>query len=233
MSDPFPKGITAPQEWLDGLIPKLPSVPPDMIKHELLTVMRDFFTYSTAWQEWISVVAQPNVIEYPPQLTDVKAEIISILDGYSDGPWWWLRPAQPGIPGVDIAKRTSGSPRWYHLTPQQQFCIFPATKEGTTNIRLYCAMKPIDLCVPDWIRSRFYDILISGVLSNMYLTPGANFNADMGRVQRKMYMNGRSKAMIDARVGYTGIQEQVPYNRGFARGYQRVRNSAWRGDNLA
>lgn len=226
MTVPFPNGVTAPQDWLDGLLPRLPSLSTDMVKHELLTVLRDFFLRSHAWQDWVTVNLKPNVILYSPELADVKAEICSIIGGYSDQQGMRdLYPAMPGLSYADAQKVENGEPVAYFLTPEGRFCIFPSIRTGETkHVRLYVSMRPVDLCVPDWIRSRHYMDITNGVLANFYLTPGATYNAAMGARLAKDYASARDRAGMLARVGHTNLQERVPYDRNFARGSQRIRD---------
>lgn len=221
-----PTGITAPQDWLDGLLPRLPGFAPDTVKHEILSIVRDFFQRSYAWQDWIELKLKANTVLYSPELTDYKAEICFILAGRHKDEYAWLRPAEPMYPIADILRMEKGRPDFYNLTPERMFCIFPAPEtDDAYVVRLYCAMKPIDLCMPDWIKSLHYEAIRDGVLANLYALPGVIYKPDLALMHLKKYENAINKATVDARTAYAGIQEMVPFNHRFARGYQR-RSSA-------
>lgn len=229
MTEAFaPTGLTSPQDWLDGLQPKLPSMSPDMIKHELLTTMRHFFERSNAWQDWHELKLKTGVVVYSPEMADIKAEICTILNGYVVDGVLDLVPTPPGYSYTDRLTFEVGEPRFYFLTPERRYCIFPSPpSEKNYTARLYCSMRPIDLCVPTWIQNEFYETLCHGVLARLYNVPGILYKPDLATQMYKRYMADLQAAKTKARLGNTGATEQaVPMQMGL--GSQRLGRAGYR-----
>jgi hypothetical protein len=71
----------------------------------------------------------------------------------------------------------------------------------------YVSMKPIDLCVPDWIRSKHYDAIVNGVLGRLYAKPGPQKDMGMAQWYQKRYVAERNDATRDAISNSTALVE--------------------------
>lgn len=212
MPEPFPGGLTAPQDWLNGILPRVPNLTPDFVKHELLTIIRDFCQYSGVWRDWLDpIILHPTQLVYSPEAVDVKAQVHRILDGYILENNQQLYPTSAGSRIVDIKTVEIGDPRYYYMTPEKQIAIFPVLPLGspTRRARLFTTMVPLDLCVPQWLKLDWFEGISAGVLGRLYLTPGLNYKPDIGARMERRYKSAKSKALRNAVTSGTGMQEVI------------------------
>jgi hypothetical protein len=218
MGEPFPNGgITRPQDWLDGLIPKLPNLAEDAIKFEILAVLRDFFKQGKCWRDWIGpITLQPNTVVYSMEGADYKTDIVDILSAYRVSDSLPLRIVDRSDIGADANIFDPGSPSYIVQTPEGMAQIWPPIGEGTAeSVRLFVTMMPIDLCVPDWIKIQHYDEIVAGVMSRWLLSPGPNYNFQLGNWYRRMYRDARNAAQLrSAASGTLAPEKAVPPRMG-------------------
>lgn len=212
MSQPFPGGITAPLEWINGILPLVPGAHVDWIKHEVLRKTREFFQLSNAWRDWIGpITMDPTTPFYSPELSDYKAELCAVLGGYRMSDGFPLKLVQDGDVAVQrdtLYKREK--PLYTYRTIENRLAIFPIIEDGGyEQVMLYVTMKPIDLCMPTWIRQRYYDGIIAGVLGTAYLTPGINYKPDLGARYERRFKQWCSRAAQEAQASGTGMPEKV------------------------
>jgi hypothetical protein len=214
MSEPFPGGIVAPQDWLNGILPRAPNLNPNFVKHEILSVLRDFFERSGAWREWVGPISlHPEQVTYSVELADYKANLVAILGGYRVSDEMRLFPVPNQMIGADVNVHLNndpyigGPPRWFYKDPYDNAIILPPPAEEGEQVRLFVTMKPSDLCCPDWIRSRHYEAILAGVLARVYQTPGPNYKPDLGARMERKYVAARAHATREAIAGGTGMTE--------------------------
>lgn len=217
MAEPFPSGMTAPLEWVNGLLPMLPGASIDWIKHEVLIKLRTFFQISGCWRDWIGpITMDPETEFYSPELSDYKAEMVAILNGYrtSDGfPLCLVADSDPNV-NQAVRDQTPSSPQYVYRSPEGLIVAFPrVTEDKTEQIMLYVSMMPIDLCTPDWIRHQHYDAIRAGVLGAAYLMPGINYKPDLGARFERRFKSAMSRATQTALASGTAIQQRVPIPR--------------------
>lgn len=211
MAEPFPGGITRPQDWLDGLVPKLPNLPEDAIKFEVLTVLRDFFKIGMTWRDWIGpILLHPNTVYYSTEQADYKADLVDILSGYRVSDQLPLSIIDRSQIGADANIFSPGTPSYITQTPEGLAQIWPTVPEGSEeSVRLFVTMMPVDLCVPDWIKIQHFDDISFGVLARWFLAPGANYNFQLGNWYERRYRNARNNARLRSIAGGTLAPERA------------------------
>lgn len=191
MVAPFPGGLTAPSDWIDGILPLLPNANVDWIKNEVLIKARTFFSISGAWRDWIGPInMSASTHLYSPELSDIKAALVAVLDGYRTSDGFKLALVRDWLPSVYqtiLDEDHPGSPQYVYQTVEGLLAIFPKVAiDGADQVYLYVSMKPIDLCMPEWIRDRCFDAIRAGVLSAGYAMPGVNYKPlDAARYERR------------------------------------------------
>lgn len=228
MTQPFPGGLTAPLDWIDGILPLIPGAHVDWIKHTILRKTRDFFKRSNAWRDWIGPITMDETTPfYSAELSDYKATLCSVLAGYrhSDGfPLGLVQDADTAV--QQDALYSVGLPQYTYRTVENLIAIFPMVGQGVyEQVSLYVSMQPIDLCMPDWIKDRYYDAILSGVLGAAYLTPGLNYKPDLGARYERRFLQWCSRAAQEAQASGTGMPQKVPVPRQVL-GSQRRRMSS-------
>jgi hypothetical protein len=221
MAEPFPGGLTVPEDWFNGILPRAPGMGDDFIKQELLTVLSDFCARSGIWQDWLPVLPlEPGVCTYSIETTDYKASIVKVLFAYRYPSEIPLSTVEPSDYLVDAeAQKRPGDPAYIHMTPERLLFISPPLPEGVEDsVRIYATLRPLDLCVPDWIKINYYDDICNGVLGRLYLTPGPLYKADLGVRMEKRYKAQRDRAQAEALGGNTAGEERVIPRPTFARG---------------
>ena len=220
----FPGGIVAPQQWLDLLMPKLPNVPQDMIKHEVLSVLRDFCIVGGAWRDWLRPVEIDGMAyEYGLPTGNPHAETVAVLRMTRQADAWPTDPVPPEIASPPELIKIGGRPMCYWQTQPDRFYVapIPAIGEGPYFVLPYVSMAPLDLCgIPNWFLSQYQLAIVDGVLASLLRTAGPNYRpADADR-HRAMYGAARNRSRTRAVAGYTRSTTilQAPY---FARGSQR------------
>lgn len=204
----FPGGLTSPMEWLDGILPRTPHVSPDFVKFQILSTLRDFFQRSGAWRGWLDPFnLDPEHAYYSLELTDVKAECVAILAGYRTSDEQRLGYAQKSIDRTEQAINKTGSPAFFFRTTEGLACIFPKVTPGVTeSVKLFVSMKPIDLCVPDWIRQKHFDAIVDGTLARIYKSPGINKDLQLAAIMQRQYRAAIGEATRDALADGTSAQ---------------------------
>jgi hypothetical protein len=209
--DRFPGGLSAPQQWLDGILPKLPNIPVDWVKHETLSVLRDFCRESGVWREWVGpVVTEPGVSAYalPAPYDGVEPGLVykAVRDLPAEGeeePGYWhlVARAQP-VHGPRL-DRLVGDPAWYWRDAAGNVLIYPvpASTDPAVSCWFYCSLVPLDLCGPDWLRGEHFDTIVDGVLGRAYLMPGPNKDKEAAVFHRRAYLAARTRAKVRAAGG--------------------------------
>lgn len=214
MAEPFSSGITAPIDWINGILPMLPGATVDWIKHEVLIKARTFFELSGAWRDWIGPIElDPTTPFYSPELTDYKAEMVAILDAYrvSDGVSLNLVVNHSSAVDQEIKSGEKNLPKYIYRTPEGLLSIFPVVPDTVIEqVMVLVTMKPIDLCMPDWIRSRYFDAIRCGVLGAAYLMPGVNYKPDLGARMERRFRALIGRATWDAISSGTALPQRVP-----------------------
>jgi hypothetical protein len=204
MTQPFPGGLTAPNDWIDGILPMLPGASLDWIKNEILIKLRTFFDTSGAWRDWIGPITLDSTTPYySPELTDYKAELCNVFDMIFEesGTHLSMCPRSHQFKIFD-----HGTPTYFSVTSEGLLQIWPVVNPDVLlRVFAYVTMKPIDLCVPDWIKLRYFDAIRSGVLSAGYFMPGLNYKPDLAARYERRFRSEMSRATLSAITNQTAM----------------------------
>jgi hypothetical protein len=220
----FSGGMVAPQKWLDLLQPKLPNIPPDMIKHEVLSVVRDFCRIGGVWRDWLRPVEVDGLaLEYGLVTGNPNTEAVATLAAYRASDQHQLAPVPPEMAGPPAFIRRGGLPlRFWQTQPDRIFVDpIPAPTEAGNFIVPYVVLAPLDLCaVPEWFLLDNQLAVVDGVLASLTNVPGPNYRPNDAAAYRRAYVAARNRARTRAQAGYTRAEPRlrVPY---VARGSQR------------
>jgi hypothetical protein len=214
MATPFPAGLVAPQRWLDGIQPKVPTAGVDMIKHEVLTVARDLFTVSGAWRAWVGpILLNTEQTEYAIETADIKAECVGVVDAIVSETGDHLEPIDEQMSGSTLLMREGDYPAQYYCPTDQTIVFLPyrglTSVSAICNVSLYIKMKPIDLDFPQHLASTHYDAICEGVLASLYSVPGLMYKPDAAKLHFRKYVTLRSRARRRAEASYTMRQNVV------------------------
>jgi hypothetical protein len=212
--EPFPGGIVAPQDWLNAILPRAPNLAPDFVKNEILSVVRDFCDRGGVWRDWVGpITLHPNQVHYSVELADYKAELVDILDGYRVKDEIRMMPVPSDNVGADPnvylnqEPYIGGPPRFYYKDPEGLAVIIPPPADDTEQVRLFVTMKPVDLCFPDWIKSRFYEPILNGVMARVHMMKGPCYDPNLGARLERRYRAERDLATQRAIASGTGLPE--------------------------
>jgi hypothetical protein len=115
----FPGGLVAPEQWLDLVAPKLPNVPPDLIKHEVLGILRDFCKRGGVWRDWLKpIVISGEVREYILETSNPGNEVTNVLSVVDQITRLPLTPWPPEL-AVPLHMITHGGPPKWFLSEHQ------------------------------------------------------------------------------------------------------------------
>jgi hypothetical protein len=218
MITPFPAGLRAPQEWLDGILTKAPGETPDFIKHELLSTVRDFCLRGWAWTRWMTpipvlagadkVTIDPTIDQDPPgdNLDAVVHEVLEAFDALTGRPLGQLNRS------MSVARPGPGCGLSYSMFQPGVLELFPAPATPFT-LRVLGVLVPNDLDIPEWMILDYFDPICSGVLSRVHMKPGPNFDKSLGLFHRSLYLQGRAIARSRARTAFTGADQAWQFNR--------------------
>jgi hypothetical protein len=222
MINRFPGGMTAPQQWLDLLRPKLPNVPPDMIKHEVLSVVRDYCKLGGAWRDWLHPVEIDGLaLEYGLPTGNPDTEVVAVLEIWPKGAVAPLVAIPPEIAGPPSKIRRGGAPVCYWQTQPDRVFFDPIPSAGSVLVDVYVTLAPTDLCgIPEWFLSDNQLAIVDGVLASICRLPGPNYRPTDADVHRRAYVAQRNRSRTRAIGGYNRSDGRLraPF---FARGSQR------------
>lgn len=210
--EPFPGGLTAPQLWLDGILPKVPTAGADLIKHEVLTVARDFYSVSGAWRAWVGPIRlNEDQTKYAIETADIKAECTGVVDAIVIDTGMRLHSTDMQYAGLPSLIIYGDYPTDYYCPNPQEIVFMPrhASTGPTCSVSLLIKMRPIDLDWPQHLASEHFEAISHGVLASLYDTPGLMYKPDQAREQRKRYIWHRSRAKRRAEANYTMRQRGV------------------------
>jgi hypothetical protein len=219
----FPGGMTAPEQWLDLLAPKLPNLPPDMIKHEVLGILRDFCKRGGVWRDWLKPFAVSGVPrEYGLETGNPGDEVAGVLQILRYDTGLALAPVPPelGRP-LELIPVTGRPERYWQTQPDRVF--FEPLPAGTDYalVAAYVTLAPLDECaVPQWFLSEHQYAVVDGVLANLLRIPGPNYRPSDAGVHRTLYISARDRARTRSLAGSNRAAALIrpPH---FARGSQR------------
>ena len=223
----FPDGMVAPQDWLDLILPKFPGGVPDMIKHEVLTIVRDLCRVGSVWCEWVPpITVDGSRVEYPVVTGYANVEAVTVLAArreMSPGTTVDLLPVgeQEGGPGVLVPADHTPIRFWQDKPGSVCFSPNPLPNTTSTLVYPYVTLAPLDLCaVPTWIWLEFSDVVVDGVLANLHEMPGVNKDKELAASKRRRYLQRRNAGRNRAQAGFVSLPGRMPHPY-FARGSQR------------
>lgn len=220
----FPGGLVAPQQWLDLLRPKLPNMPPDMIKHEVLSVLRDFCRIGGAWRDWLRPIEIDGLAwEYGLPTGNPHSEVVAVLRALRSGDQIPLGPVPPEIAPPPGRARVGGLPACYWQTQPDRLFVEPVPASGEPSVFLdvYVSLAPLDLCgIPDWFLSDNQLAIVDGVLAKLCKIAGPNYRPADAKDYQRDYIAARNRSRTRAQGGYnrSSLLLKAPF---MARGSQR------------
>lgn len=203
----FGGGLTSPQDWLDGLLPKLKAASPDAVKFDLLLTIQDLCQRSSIWREWVGpITVDGRTIQIPvePPYDNVRIHtIIQLRLGIPNGEYLGfidhrnrstLRRGGDGIPS-----------KWFQ--PKPGLIVLDRMpvvgKDPAVPLEGLISLVPLDLCVPEWLKTEHYDTITKGTLQRQYGTRGPNYDPVMMKTMEREYIKGRSAAREAAYSGFS------------------------------
>lgn len=147
------------------------------IRQALYEVLHEFFQETNAWQECISVAITAGTTTYTllPIEGGEFVRLMALLDSNQSG-----IAAVTDMVGTITLRDTPANSATYTATIAKTIGI-PVDRDGKPEI-------------PDWTISRFYPIVMSGLLSHLYMQPKKPYtNPTLGSYHGKKFMNGLGK----------------------------------------
>lgn len=227
MAEPFAGGIVSPLEWLNGLLPWLPGAAPDAVKHELMIVLRDFFSYSSAWTSWVGpVLLHPDTAEYAIETGDVKSEAVTTFRAQRESDKSYLTAARANQLGpTALAERGEYPVQFFNPTPQTITFLPLQDRDNGERVHLFISHQPIDLDIPDRFRGDHYETIRNGVLARIHRLTGPNYKPDLAREYSRLYLQQRTRARITAEASFgptsNMVRPIVPFVRNTRQGARR------------
>lgn len=229
----FPGGLVVPQEFLDGILPRLKAPSIDNVKQVLLSVMQDYFRHSGCWRMWagpITVGGPSNMtpgrrVPIPPPAANV---MVHTTFGVVDASGYALGRLSPMRFDMRDPRLLGAPSSWYQATPGVLVLDqVPGEEQGASVLGAYVSISPLDLCVPPNIRAEHYNGLCDGVMEKMCRVRGPNYDLRAAAAYRYDYIRQRSEARWGAETGYSA-EQTVAHGFPFARGSQRRGAAVWR-----
>lgn len=165
------------EDILKDTVPQTPGIQRDVGLRELRLAAREFFEKSWAWT---SVVED---VDAPADETDIivtdgvsESEVIGILNvDKTEGPALRFMAARPD------RTETSDDPQfWFINTPPDTIRLFPyLVNAKTAYLNITVALIPSFTAtnLTDEVTTKFYDAIVNGYLSRVYLHPNKPYSA--------------------------------------------------------
>jgi hypothetical protein len=193
--------MTAINIWLKDLLPRTSGLLRKVAARECRLAARDFFAHSYAWKEVIEGVATVDgQAQYVPMPADaVNSEVFAIIDvEYGDTPLSRL-PQRP------IGEVLTGTPAaWYSPVPGQ-CALWPvpdATATDTLRFTVALIPKADTANLPDFTYQRYYDAILDGALSRIYLHPNRPYTDDKrASYHARRFRQSIAMASAEAKTG--------------------------------
>lgn len=219
LTQPFPGGLTSPQVWLDGILPKIPGAAVDTVKHEVLSVMRDFFAFSGAWRDWVGpILLHPLLTEYAIEVGDIKAEAVTTLVAHLSPMNLDMSQVRADMIGPLLGSQPVGEYPTIFYNPTPNTIVFlPIPQAEGNSVSLYVTMQPLDLAIPANLQGQHFDAICTGVLARLFLSKGIYTDMALGGYHAKRYNYLRTAARIAAEGNFDAPRRHatpaVPYTR--------------------
>jgi len=198
---------------LKDTIPQLPGAIRSVVARECRLAMREFFEKSLAWIVTVENVAIPDG-DSAIQITDSddNTEVIAIMDvkiGNATDGYTTLQPLG-GVPDK-IEGSESRSYGWYVTSNPDELKLHPYN-EGVSgdDLRVTVGLIPAfdtsltETDLPRQITLKFYDAILNGTLSRMYMHPSKPYSQPMlGTQLRHNFLR---------QIGYYAAQRKKGFN---------------------
>ena len=189
---------------LNDLVPQTPGIIRSIALRELRLACREFFEKSYAWTKLVEGVTVLDQNE-PVQVTDGDAntEVIGILNVAFNGED--LSPT-PRKPSRQLS--TTDRPSHYYLTSNpDEFVVFPELEnDAVAAADVLVALIPsfTATLLPRQITLKYYDAIVEGYLSRVYLHPNKPYSSPM--------LAGQMRHNFLRRIGYYMAQRKQGWN---------------------
>ena len=204
---------------LHDTLPQLPGIVRAVAERELRMTMREFFERSYAWRTTIEAINAPagDVAVWLQDVNDgdANSDVVSVLQVRFDptpGSQSNTRRVLAAIGGKPSSDYNNQNyPLGYRMTSNSdEFKLYPLlTTAVTGGIEVDVALTPkLDATVfPRQITTKFYDALIEGFLSRVYMHPNKPYSAPaLGMSMRASFKRRIGYYMAQAKTGYNNSQ---------------------------
>jgi hypothetical protein len=202
---------TSIDEMLKDKIPELPGVVRSVAEREFRLAMREFFERSWALLEMqtsLSVPGSPGsgLLVGGSSNLDVIG-ILAVWYGSDADGWAELKP----LGHRPVRDETADDPdSWYVMVPPDTIQTYPYTSSPSGSLRALTAVTP-DMnisssatAVPRQVEYMYYDAIMNGFLSRMYMQPNKPYtNPVLGQQLRHNFLR---------QIGYYSAQRKKGYN---------------------
>ena len=146
-------------------------------------VLREFFSGSNSWMEWITFVVIPNTQDYP--ITPISGRILRLLNVID----------QNRVPQQAVMPKIGTISFLYPYTTTQPMCACVAK----TVIKAFKDGQPAATHFPDWVLPTYGVGILEGILGRMMLQPEATYsNVQLGMFYSQRFRNTIALARADA-----------------------------------
>lgn len=182
------------------------------LQAKLFNVAKEFFEFTNAWYEDITVNVLANTLTYTltpieaPTGQLVRLQVLYNPDDPRQGALYWVSPARFILPSTLMLGRTpSSTATWVARMTKS-----PSDVDADNNPD-----------IPDWVIQRYRDFLVAGVRRDMHLDVSRPWSdAKMGAFWGNKFLAYKTEARIDAVKGSVVGQTNWTYPT-FVSGSQR------------
>lgn len=203
--------------WLKDSLPTLSGAIRSVAARELVLAGREFFERSYAWTDTIEEQnAREGRFQYWTSPFDQYSNVVAVLGVRFRGVDLARLPQRPSR-----RTNTSGSPNdqsdlphgYYASVAPDAVELWPDVAEGTTDLEgildFFVARtpKPTVEHMPRIAEIKFYDAILDGFLSRMYMHPNKPYsNPALGQQKRRSFNHWIGRYMGQAKQGYVSAQ---------------------------
>ena len=198
---------------LNDTIPQTPGIIRSVALRELRLACREFFEKSYAWTLTIQdIVAPAGDVVIQVTDGDANTEVIGILNISFNGRDIAPVGARPTRMGQDPAFQTSDMPMSYFVTSNpDEFSFFPSLENlngdlpnPTTDVLVALMPSFIATDLPRQVTLKYYDAIVEGYLSRVYLHPNKPYSSPV--------LANQLRHNFVCRIGYYMAQRKQGWN---------------------
>jgi len=204
--------------WLRDALPNLPGVVRSVAARQLVLACREFFERSYAWVGVIEEQeAKEGRIQYWASPYDEYSNVIAVLGVRFNGVELARLVERPPrrVNNSGVPNENADIPTGYYAdVAPDAIELWPDITEGTTqnlkgalDFKVALTPKPSVEHLPRIAEIKFYDAILDGFLSRMYMQPHKPYTAlTLGAQKRRSFNHWIGKYMGQAKQGYVSGQ---------------------------